>query len=686
MTARRGRRVRVVVVAALLTLCFALLLARAADLAVLRGPEFTRRAAGQHRREVALVPHRGEIVDRRGELLALSLNVPSVYVRPRQLGSSRSRLPDVARALRIPVARVQTQLGKSPFVWLKRQALPRELAAVQELGIPGVGHFEEPRRIYPHGQLGAHVLGFVGTDAQGLAGLERRFNPEIRGQAVRIAVDRDARGREFLRAAVADAPTQGSRVELTLDAEIQALTERELAAGVAAAKATAGAAVVMDPMTGEILALANYPTFNPNDRADWGNPRHKDRIRNRALSDPYEPGSTFKAILAASAMEQGVVKPSERVFCENGAWSLGKWTIHDSHPHGWLSFAEVIQFSSNIGAAKTGDRLGRERYYAWLRKFGFGQRTGLELPDESPGILRDGKDWARIDLATQSFGQGISVTPLQMVAAYGAIANGGHLMRPFVVRRITSPSGEVVVEHEPQVVRELLSARTAQMTTELLRRVVEEKGGTGSRARLDEFTVAGKTGTAQKVDPRTRGYSNKRIGSFVGFVPADHPRAVILVLIDEPTTSSYGGVVAAPVFRDIAADVMQAMRVAPERQAPPAVQTAKRGAAKKGAPDKKAPDKKAVVAKAEPAPPPPVEDDEVMAVPPAGEAGTAQATPSYLGLSMREALTRAHAAGWTVAVRGTGWVAAQDPSPGAPVGDDRRLALLLRPDRPTAQP
>jgi cell division protein FtsI (penicillin-binding protein 3) len=216
--------------------------------------------------------------------------------------------------------------------------------------------------------------------------------------------------------------------------------------------------------------------------------------------------------------------------------------------------------------------------------------------------------------------------------------------------------------------------------------VVEEKGGTGSRARLDEFTVAGKTGTAQKVDPRTRGYSNKRIGSFVGFVPADHPRAVILVLIDEPTTSSYGGVVAAPVFRDIAADVMQAMRVAPERQAPPAVQTAKRGAAKKGAPDKKAPDKKAVVAKAEPAPPPPVEDDEVMAVPPAGEAGTAQATPSYLGLSMREALTRAHAAGWTVAVRGTGWVAAQDPSPGAPVGDDRRLALLLRPDRPTAQP
>src|SRR4029450_8372029 len=340
MTARRGRRVRVVVVAALLTLCFALLLARAADLAVLRGPEFTRRAAGQHRREVSLVPHRGEIVDRRGELLALSLNVPSVYVRPRQLGAARSRIAEVARALRVPMARVQGQLGTSPFVWLKRQALPRELSAVLELGVPGVGHFEEPRRIYPHGQLGAHVLGFVGTDAQGLAGLERRFDSEIRGQAVRTACDRDARGGEFLRTAIPDAPTQGSRVELTLDAEIQAMTERALAAGVPAAKAAGGAAIVLDPSTGEILALANYPTFNPNDRADWGNPRHKDRIRNRALDDTEAPGSPFKAILAASALEQGVIKPTDRVFCENGAWPLGKWTIHDAHPDGWLWVAE----------------------------------------------------------------------------------------------------------------------------------------------------------------------------------------------------------------------------------------------------------------------------------------------------------------------------------------------------------
>jgi cell division protein FtsI (penicillin-binding protein 3) len=683
MTAPRGRRARVVATAGFLALAFLALFGRAADLTVLRGPEFARQAAGQHRREVALVPHRGEIVDRNGELLALSLNVPSVYVRPRQLGEEKGRITEVVRALRLQPARLQKQIETQPFVWLKRQALPQELAEVEALQVPGVGHFEEPRRVYPHGALAAHVLGFVGTDAQGLAGLELRFDREIRGRAVRIAVDRDARGREFLRTALTESATQGNRIELTLDAEIQSITERELAVGVASARAVAGAALVLDPQTGEILALANYPTFNPNKRSEWGNPKQKQRIRNRTLSDPYEPGSTFKAILAASALEEGVVKPTERLFCENGGWKIGKWTIHDSHPHGWLSFAEVIQYSSNIGAAKVGDRLGRERYHGWLKKFGFGQRTGIELPDESPGILRDGKSWARIELATNSFGQGISVTPLQMAAAYGAIANGGRLMRPYVVRRITAPGGDVVLDHQPTVVRQLLSERAAKTTTELLRRVVEEKGGTGGKARLDEFTVAGKTGTAQKVDPRTRAYSSKRIGSFVGFVPADHPRAVILVLIDEPSTSVYGGVVAAPVFRSIAEGVMQAMRVAPERQAPPQggkgpkLQVARGG---KQAKDRKQQTPPVALAGRSPA------KTEVVAVPPPPVRVDEDGTPSYLGLSMREALTRAHAGGWAVAVRGSGWVAAQNPHPGAPLGPDRRLALELRPERPIAQP
>ncbi len=659
MTVPQGRRARVMLVAGVLTVVFALLLGRAVDLTVIRGPDFAKRAARQHRQQVTLVPHRGEIIDRNGELLAVSVNVPSVYVRPRQFGDDRSRVTDLAKRLRLPVATVQSKLNaRQPFVWLKRQAMPREAEAVAELGLPGVGHFAEARRFYPRGALGAHILGFVGTDAQGLGGLEMRLNRQIRGESQKIEVDRDARGREFLRASHGAQPTQGSRVELTIDAMIQAATERELALGVANAKAVGGAAVVLDPHTGEILALANVPTFNPNDPADWGDRKHKDRIRNRAITDPYEPGSTFKAFLAASALEEGVTNPNERIFCENGAHPIGKWVIHDSHPHGWLSFAEVIQFSSNIGVSKVADRLGKERFNEYLRAFGFGQRLGIELPDESPGIMRPIGKWARINLATTSFGQGISVTPLQMAAAYGVIANGGTLMKPYLVRRITSPSGEVTQEHRPTAVGRVISEKTARITTELLRRVVEEKGGTGSKARLEDFSVAGKTGTAQKVDSRTRAYSSKRIGSFVGFVPADKPRAVILVLIDEPSTSSYGGVVAAPVFRAIAGEVLAALRVqAPARptvEQPPSVV--------------------------------PVEMAEAVPALPGDVGPVRPGTPSFLGLSMREALTRAHATGWTVEVTGSGWVAEQTPAAGSPLADDRRLALELRTDRGTARP
>ncbi|HEV7731616.1 MAG TPA: penicillin-binding protein [Candidatus Binatia bacterium] len=653
----RGRRARIGLVAVALTVLFGGLLARAVDLTVVRGPDFARRADRQHRQEVTLVPHRGEIIDRNGELLAVSVNVPSVYARPRQLGDDRSRVPELAKSLQMPVTRVQAQLArKQPFVWLKRQAMPSEAEGVASLGLPGVGHFAEARRFYPQRTLAAHILGFVGTDATGLGGLEMRFDKQIRGDAQTIEVDRDARGREFLRASHGTKPTQGSRVELTIDATIQAATERELALGVANAKAIAGAAVVLDPHTGEILALANVPTFNPNDPADWGDKKHKDRIRNRAITDPYEPGSTFKAILAASALEEGVTNPNERIFCENGAHPIGKWVIHDSHPHGWLSFAEVIQFSSNIGVSKVADRLGKERYHAYLRKFGFGQRSGVELPDESPGIMRGLDKWVRINLATQSFGQGISVTPIQMVAAYAAIANGGTLMKPHVVRKITSPTGEVTYEQRATPVRRVISEETARTTTELLRRVVEEKGGTGSKARLDDFSVAGKTGTAQKVDSRTRAYSSKRIGSFVGFLPADNPRAVILVLIDEPSTSSYGGVVAAPVFGAIAREVLAALRVQapakPTVEMPPAVHT-----------------EMAAV---------PAIPDDVGPVRPG--------TPSFLGLSMREALTRAHATGWDVHLTGSGWVTEQVPAAGTPLADDRRLALELRTDRGPAQP
>jgi len=657
---KRARSRRMIVAGGIFTVLFALVALRALDLAVLRGPALARLAAMQHHQRIELLPHRGPIVDRSGDPLALSVDVPSIYVRPRELraAGADARLPALATALHMPPRALRAKLASSqPFVWLKRQALPREAETVARLELPGVYTVTEGRRFYPHGNLAAHVLGFVGVDSQGLEGLEQRYDRVIRGEAQYLEFDRDARGREMFTGGVGAAPDQGNRLELTLDAAIQEATERELQSGVAAARAVGGAAVVLDPATGEVLALANVPTYNPNEPGDAADKRWRDRVRNRAITDPYEPGSTFKAVLAAAAIEEHLVTPGELFFCEHGRFQAGGRTIHDAHPYGWLSFAEVIQFSSNIGATKVGERLGRDRYHRYLRAFGFGNRTGIELPGETPGIMRPVESWSRIDLATLSFGQGVSVTPLQMSTAFAAIANGGTLLRPYVVRRIVAPGGEVVLENEPTAVRRVISTRSARTTTELLRRVVEEEGGTGTKARLEEFPVAGKTGTAQKVDPTTGGYSSKRIGSFAGFVPADEPRAVILVLIDEPSTSSYGGVVAAPVFRAIAAAVLKRLGVEPP-----------------------APTVVARTPRAVPATP--------RAKPASREAATpANAeTPSFLGLSLREALARAQASGWQVRVTGTGYVAAQEPMPGTPLLSVHQLALRLAPAEAVASP
>ncbi|TMB51115.1 MAG: PASTA domain-containing protein [Deltaproteobacteria bacterium] len=657
---KRARSRRMIVAGGIFTVLFALVALRALDLAVLRGPALARLAAMQHHQRIELLPHRGPIVDRSGDPLALSVDVPSIYVRPRELraAGADARLPALATALHMPPRALRAKLASSqPFVWLKRQALPREAETVARLELPGVYTVTEGRRFYPHGNLAAHVLGFVGVDSQGLEGLEQRYDRVIRGEPQYLEFDRDARGREMFTGGVGAAPDQGNRLELTLDAAIQEATERELQSGVAAARAVGGAAVVLDPATGEVLALANVPTYNPNEPGDAADRRWRDRVRNRAITDPYEPGSTFKAVLAAAAIEEHLVTPGELFFCEHGRFQAGGRTIHDAHPYGWLSFAEVIQFSSNIGATKVGERLGRDRYHRYLRAFGFGNRTGIELPGETPGIMRPVESWSRIDLATLSFGQGVSVTPLQMSTAFAAIANGGTLLRPYVVRRIVAPGGEVVLENEPTAVRRVISTRSARTTTELLRRVVEEEGGTGTKARLEEFPVAGKTGTAQKVDPTTGGYSSKRIGSFAGFVPADEPRAVILVLIDEPSTSSYGGVVAAPVFRAIAAAVLKRLGVEPPA---PTVVARAPGAAPATPRAKPASREAATPANAE--------------------------TPSFLGLSLREALARAQASGWQVRVTGTGYVAAQEPMPGTPLLSVHQLALRLAPAEAVASP
>lgn len=661
------RRIRVVLAG--FGILGAVIVWRAVDLSLIRAGAYQQRAQRQHRQLVRLVPQRGDIVDRNGRLLAESVDVPSLVLDAKVFGD-HARLPEVARLLGMPLDDVQRTAAKSRHgLWLKRQVRHAEHDAVMALGLRGIRSVMEPRRFYPHGALAAHVLGHVDIDARGGSGVEQWFDALIRGTPETLVLERDGLGRPFARDGLVGPPRSGSRVELTIDARIQGAAERALAAGVERARAAGGTAIVLDPDTGEVLALANVPSFDPNDRSTLV----AARIRNPAVTSPFEPGSTFKIFAAAAALEERLVRPDELVFCENGAWQVGKWTINDAHPHGTLSFAEVIQFSSNIGIAKVAERLGRERLGSYLRRFGFGERTGIELPGESPGIVRAPSTWTRVDLVVQSFGQGIAVTPVQMVAAYAAIANGGNLVRPHLVRRIVAPNGEVQREAVHRPLRRVLSPRTAEIATALLRRVVDERGGTGGRARLDTFPVAGKTGTAQKVVPGKSGYSGKRIGSFIGFVPADAPRAVIYVVIDEPSGVTYGGVVAAPVFREIAAATMHTLGVAPRVPAGPEPPAGVVTAAARG----RSPARTPPAARRGPAEGAVERTAAVASVPPVPGPEPADATPSFLGLSLREALTRAHAGGWAVEIEGQGWVAGQEPPPGAPPSPDRRLALQL---------
>jgi cell division protein FtsI (penicillin-binding protein 3) len=431
-------------------------------------------------------------------------------------------------------------------------------------------------------------------------------------------------------------PRQGAQVELTIDASLQQVTESELATAVVARRAQAGTAVVMDPFTGEILALANVPSIDPNDFGSGA----VDRRRNRVIADSYEPGSTFKGIVAAAALEAGVVQPEDRVYCEKGNLAVGRRVVHDHDPYGWLSFADVVKHSSNIGMGKVGERLGAARLAAAITAFGFGTPTQIDLPGEVAGILRPHTEWARINLITTSFGQGISVTAIQLLRAYAAIANGGQLMRPYVVRRVVAADGTLLRENRPMVVGRPISTETARVVTDLLRGVVD--GGTGTQARIDGVAVAGKTGTAQKVDGKTGRYSPRdRMSSFIGFVPADAPRFVILVVVDSPRTATYGGLVAAPVFRRIAEYGVDRLGL---RVATVPVPVPEAGAARA---------------------------ELVKWAAPVSDRGM----PSFIGLSMREALVRAARAGWDVRTRGSGFVVAQDPAPGAETAEGRTLEL-----------
>ncbi|WP_455377670.1 peptidoglycan D,D-transpeptidase FtsI family protein [Petrachloros mirabilis] len=543
----------------LLLLCgFCVILFRLVTLQVLQAAELTAKADRQHQKSVTLEGARGAVMDRHGKVLAMNVEVPSVFGVPTSIDSPVTAARSLSSILKIRRGELERKLQQEKhFVWLARKVEPEQGRKLEQLSIGGIGMVMEGRRFYPKGPLLAHLLGFVGMDGQGLEGLERQYDSDLHGEKRVTILQRDALGRTvFPKGLSEQAPVPGQALTLTIDEVIQYIAEKELEEAVNQAHAKAGTIIVMEPQTGAILALAVSPRFDPNNVAALT----PDRWRNRALTDSYEPGSTMKVIVAAAALEEKVMKPGSMIFGENGRMAIANTTIHDHEKIGWMTFSQMLQKSSNIGAAKTGMLLGEQRLYRYLQAFGFGLRTEIDLPGEVGGLLKAPKEWGRRSLASISMGQEIGVTPLQLVSAVAAIANDGVLMRPYVVSEVRDHAGRIVKEVLPQVKRRVVSPDTARTLTTILEGVVTN--GTAIKAAIPGFRVAGKTGTAQKIDPRTRTYSNTQfVGSFVGFVPAEQPRLAMIVVIDEPQGEAWGGVVSAPVFRRVGEQVLTYMGI-----------------------------------------------------------------------------------------------------------------------------
>jgi cell division protein FtsI (penicillin-binding protein 3) len=510
---------------------------------------------------------RGLILDRQGRELARSVDVDSFFADPREIENTDEAAARLARVLKTDGLALAARLKEAKeanrgFVWLARKLDEEQSRAVGELKIKGVYSTQEQKRRYPNGALAAHVVGFVGLDDRGLAGVEQVYNAVLTGEAGRLVVDADARRRAFKSAG--SAPRNGQTVVLTIDQTVQYLVERALTAAVEKAHAKSGAAVVLDPHTGEVLALANAPAFDPNEAAGTS----AEARRDDALQNIYEPGSTFKVVAYTGALEEKLIKPDDRIECP-GSISLPGRVVHD-HARGMLTATEALAKSSNVAAIKLGLKLGNDRLYDYIRRFGFGSKTGVELPGETAGLVRPVSKWQPGSIGSVPIGQEVGVTPVQMAAAYATIANDGVRISPHLVREVRDEEGNIVGQAQPESHR-VVSAETARTIRGMLEMVTLK--GTAKAAQLEGYSAAGKTGTAQKIDPKTHAYSaTKYVASFVGFAPVDNPAAVIIVVVDEPVGAHHGGDVAAPVFSEIADEILPYLDVRPD-EAPDAKAT-----------------------------------------------------------------------------------------------------------------
>lgn len=559
-----GIKKRIIVIQVLIVVSIFLLGAKSFDIQIFKAKELTQKAEREYSRQITIKGERGQILDRDMNKLATSIDAISITACPLKIKVPKETAKKLSAILGINRKKLQKTLSsKRMFAWVAKRVSPDQADQIRRLHLPGIYFENDSKRFYPNRNLAAQVIGFTGAEDSGLEGLEYKYNDILEGSSLNVSIKQDRNGGVLDLDKKRRSELRGNSIVLTIDKKIQFLSEQTLEKTVTDYKAKSGIALVMRPQTGELLSIAHFPKFNPN------NFKKYERIvfRNRSVTDAFEPGSAMKVFTAAAALEKGFA-PKSIFFCENGTYKIGTFTIHDTHPHDWLSINQIIKFSSNIGAAKIGETIGDKTLHTYLSAFGFGDKTFVGSPAETSGNLIPYRKWSKIDAGAISFGQGVSVSAIQLISGISAIANGGNLMKPMLIKKIISRNGNDLKVTHPETIRRVVSAKTAKQVKKMMSLVVKEDG-TGVKAAMEGYTVCGKTGTAQKALKNQRGYSkNKYISVFAGFAPEDNPELAILVVVDEPQKKYYGGDVAAPAFKTIMAESFNYLNIQPEKSSP----------------------------------------------------------------------------------------------------------------------
>lgn len=662
-------RFRIYIVAVFFLFALSTVLSRAVQLQIIDKDRLQKMAKDGYRKIVPLPPKRGSILDREGHELAVSLEVGSVYAEPRRIEDKVGTARQLALHLDMPAGNILKLLKKDKgFVYIKRKISSDKIENISQLRLQGIGITKETKRFFPGKEIAGQLLGIVGDENQGLEGLEKRYDDLLRGEAQVLVQMKDAVGRPFHTSKPPEEKRDTHNLILTIDKDIQYKAEQALEKAVIKAKAKSGQCLVMNPETGEILAMATAlgynpvtesisPAFNPNIFRGY----KPDAWRNRVIADCYEPGSIIKSFLLAAAIDAHVVTPNTKFNCENGEYRVANRIIPDTKKHGILTAADIVVVSSNIGAVKIGNELGYENFYEYMCKFGFGQKTEVDLIGERDGLIKNPEGLGPVERANIYFGHGMTASSMQLAAAMSAIANGGRLMKPYVVKAVTDEAGKVIKEYQPQLVRRVISPDTAKTVSRILEDVATERG-TALDAAIDGYRVAGKTSTAQKVDPETGRYSSRNyVALFAGFVPANRPRLVILAMIDEPRGGHYGGLVAAPVFKDVGKWALANLRVQPqlilaENDTVSEIKKISR-------------EKKKI---------PVVEVKEVKKLD-TGEKRDGDLLPDFRGLTMREVLKNISVLGINITFEGSGRAYEQEPEPGVSIDNVTTVKVSFRP-------